>query len=297
MTDETKWLLEQLPDIRCGLTSGPAWVIREAKSGSFVAVIPDAGQNRKQLAQLITEAPAMSRALREIVKLIRGYTPSKQLPVDQLAHCALGAVAISVVTSKTSVCKGQPDQPEETGCAVTVTFDELPAAGAYLTGSAQQGEAKIQLNARLALRAAKSLGGTVQEQTEAFRQMLADGLAHEMLHACQELVGAAFSETDIEAALQQANGDSDEVQWQDDTDEAREQVIQSLLAEREALIGRMSELQKALSEAASSLEAISDAGNRGLDSMFDVRGYAHNRATVARKVLDQHMKEIPNGES
>jgi len=97
-----------------------------------------------------------------------------------------------------------------------VAASEGPGFGAYLEGSAKDGEAHIVLNVLLNLAVDKNPKGA-----------LAESLAHEVLHACQDVLGEALTETDIEAAMAKINGIKlDET---NEGDEHYEQIIQDNL--------------------------------------------------------------------
>lgn len=70
-----------------------------------------------------------------------------------------------------------------------------PAFGCYLSGSAKDGEAIIFLNIAACLAMDKDP-----------KRTSAEILAHEVLHACQEILGEELSESDIERGLAKIEG-------------------------------------------------------------------------------------------
>lgn len=89
-----------------------------------------------------------------------------------------------------------------------------PAFGAYLAGTARDGEAKIVLNLKLCLNVDHDPKGCA-----------AQVLAHEVLHACQDIMGQALTEADIVENLDRINEAEFEVC------EDTEQMIQNLTQE------------------------------------------------------------------
>lgn len=102
--------------------------------------------------------------------------------------------------------------------SVRVIASEGPAFGAYLAGSAQDGEAQICLNVALCLAVDMDPKKTLSEV-----------MAHEVLHACQEILGAALTEADIQAGLAKVQG------MELSLAETDEQAMQELVRENEAL--------------------------------------------------------------
>lgn len=92
-----------------------------------------------------------------------------------------------------------------------VIASDGPAFGAYLAGSAADGEAIIMLNLKLCLNVDRDPRGCAAET-----------LAHEVLHACQDILGEEITEKDVIENLHQI----EEVDYEicEDT----EQVIQLL---------------------------------------------------------------------
>ena len=70
-----------------------------------------------------------------------------------------------------------------------------PAFGAYISGSVKDGEAIIFLDVLLCL--AVDLDP---------KEVMAEVLAHEVLHACQDVLGNELTETDIDKALSKIKG-------------------------------------------------------------------------------------------
>jgi len=95
-----------------------------------------------------------------------------------------------------------------------IVASEGPGFGAYLKGSAADGEAFIMLNVLACLAA------DIDPRT-----MLAETLAHEVLHACQDAMGVECTEADIEKALARIEGVELEVY------ENEEQMTQNMINE------------------------------------------------------------------
>lgn len=115
-----------------------------------------------------------------------------------------------------------------------IIASEGPSFGAYLKGSVSEGEAFIVLDILANL--AVDLDPKVS---------CAEVLAHEVLHACQEIMGQALTEADIDNALARIQG----VELESCEDSA--QYIESLLRqiqsqgeEIESLKNQLNQIQK-----------------------------------------------------
>ena len=79
--------------------------------------------------------------------------------------------------------------------------DDLPGFGAYLSGSALKGKAIIRINF-------SALFSAIVDNKEIpvtdWKQIAADGVVHELLHAVEDFLGKAFSEVDVEGLIQRA---------------------------------------------------------------------------------------------
>lgn len=96
---------------------------------------------------------------------------------------------------------GETAQKSKGGKYVTVTVlqdDEMPAAGAYLAGSATDGHAIVKLNVGFHLCACVETGKTSAPEV---RKAVAESLAHELMHVCQELMGDALDESWVERGI------------------------------------------------------------------------------------------------
>ncbi len=112
-----------------------------------------------------------------------------------------------------------------------VVASDGPAFGCYLGGSAADGEAVICLNVKLCLNVDKDPKGCLSES-----------LAHEVLHACQEVMGLEVTEKDVVDNLARI----EEVEFEVSEDD--EQMIQGMTAEIQRLGERVIELEGELSK-------------------------------------------------
>jgi len=72
--------------------------------------------------------------------------------------------------------------------------NDMPAFGAFLADSYNDGRPKIQINFCASLLASK-------EEKLDFNQMISRHAVHELIHVFQEMFGKAFSEGEVEEAL------------------------------------------------------------------------------------------------
>jgi len=78
-----------------------------------------------------------------------------------------------------------------------IKTDELPAFGGYLSGSAIKGIAEIKIDTNNTVLACA-------DNDIDFYELMAENTVHEMLHAFQDLYKKAFSEEEVENAIEQA---------------------------------------------------------------------------------------------
>lgn len=100
-----------------------------------------------------------------------------------------------------------------TGKTIEVSINadtDLPAFGAYASGTATEGNAQIILNFKLLASACKTDGSKI------FKAIIARTLAHELFHVCQELTDQAFSEALVEKMLNDADPEVIECLNEDD---------------------------------------------------------------------------------
>ena len=131
------------------------------------------------------------------------------------------------------------DPKKEQVVKVTISDETMPAYGAYLSPSARQGKAQVVLDFALHYATAKHCG-------EDFVPLLSQSATHELGHALQELLGRAFSESDVERIAQAAQN----VEVADDDLEFREKIAEG---ER---IGQ--ELLEACEAAKTVIESVND---------------------------------------
>jgi hypothetical protein len=110
---------------------------------------------------------------------------------------------------------------------------EGPAFGAYLAGTAKDGEAVIFLNLLACLAVDRDPKKTAAET-----------LAHEVLHACQEIMGEALTEADIQNAIARING------CEIGACETEEEVIQEATQQLQEALTEVERLRTALQEIA-----------------------------------------------
>lgn len=134
---------------------------------------------------------------------------------------------------------------------------EGPAFGAYLAGTAKDGEAVIFLNLLACLAVDRDP-----------RKTAAETLAHEVLHACQEIMGEALTESDINNAIARINGVE----------------LGSYEDEEEAMQAAAQDLQEAYTE----IERLRDALSR------IAHGQSCNGAKAARKIAATALADTQN---
>jgi len=98
---------------------------------------------------------------------------------------------------------------------------EMVAFGGYLVESAKTGEAIVRLNLGLNLALAKKTG-------ERFTDTVAQTLAHELHHVCQEIAGVIFNETEAESFMEQV--DTNCLGESEDAEQAMQEVMTELNA-------------------------------------------------------------------
>ena len=79
----------------------------------------------------------------------------------------------------------------------SIKHGELPAFGGFIQGSAINGEIEILIDSNNSILVASEYNDIN------FYDLLAENTVHEMIHAFQELYRKAFSEEEVEAALEQ----------------------------------------------------------------------------------------------
>jgi hypothetical protein len=119
--------------------------------------------------------------------------------------------------------------------------NDLPGFGVYLmkvTDSTNQDEpAVILLNLRLAVEAVKACG----DSPENVKLIIAETVAHELLHAVQDIVGSAITEAEVQEALSVATGESVEVY--DDQAEVSENLYRQTLVQSQIIEAQNSALE------------------------------------------------------
>lgn len=79
---------------------------------------------------------------------------------------------------------------------------ELSAFGAYIAGSARDGTAEIAINFDAIFHSVSDPANGIPACD--WKGIAADIVVHELLHAVEDMLGKAFSEVDVEGAIERA---------------------------------------------------------------------------------------------